>query len=190
VRRFKIAILVAVCTLLVPLLYTILLLQGKIAISKWTPKGLSIMAQATAPPADLDELLVSVPLDIAAKGSTAEAHFTNKYAGRYDVGVLLSGYNSYWMDKPRHGLASLKLKLHVEFFSRQSLLLVRGVDADAGPFCSPHTGNGLWLSSYECPDDLPLDEEITCHVTVVEPDRELSVRFGSAIFFMQKSVGK
>jgi hypothetical protein len=169
-----------------------LMLSGAIQIPSWTPKSASIFAQIIAHPPDCCDYLVNEEYDISKKGFTRTFTFKNKYAGRHAIGLLLEGH-TYDMDcAPHHGLPPTKLKLKFDFYSGKSLILSKQCETseiyyrDAFFFSIGDEPNGLWLNSYECPDELPIDEPITCQVTVVDPDPALQATPGPTRFFIQR----
>lgn len=163
-----------------------LMLTGTIGIPSWTPKSASLLAQRTACPADRDDFLVDDDFDTSAKGFTKSFEFTNKYAGRHAIGLLLGGYTDHMYFSAKNGLPAIKLKLEFSFFLEESLVLSKEIEYFS-PF-PPWKGHwgGLWLNSYECPENLPIGEPITCQVKVIEPDTALHTTYGPTRFFVMK----
>ena len=140
-----------------------------------------------APPKDLYDLLIKEELDISKKGLIKRFEFKNKYAGRHDGGVLLDRFTNDLYFVPLSQRYQLKLKMEVNFFVQNSLILSRVVADEYSPFVGVRKGSGFSFFIYECPKDLPVNKLITCEVIVIEPDSTLNTFYGPVRFYIKKN---
>lgn len=175
-------------SILILIVLAILLLNRAI-LSSNAPKAMRLVVSAIAPPKDYYDYLVNEKLDISEKGLTKRFEFKNRYAGWHDVGVLLEKFTDDLYFVPLSKRYNLKLKMKVNFYVQNSLILSRDVENTYDPFIG-RKGKGFIFITYDCPKDLPLDKLITCEVKVVEPDSTLSAVYGPARLYIRKMSDK
>jgi len=175
-------------SILIFIVLSILLLNRSI-LSSNTPKAMRLMVLAIAPPKDLYDYLINEELDVSKKGLIKRFEFKNKYAGWHDVGVLLDRFTDDLYFVPLSQRYNLKLKMEVNFYVQNSLVLSRVVENKYDPFIG-RKEKGFSFITYDCPKDLPLNKLITCEVKVIEPDSTLNTAYGPARFYIKKMSDK
>ena len=175
-------------SILILIALTILLLNRSL-LSSNSPKAMNLLALAIAPPKDLYEYLIDEELNISEKGLIRRFEFKNKYAGRHDIGVLLEKFSDDLYFVPLSRRYKLKLRMEVNFYLQNSLILSRIVEDKYEPFIG-RRGKGFSFIIYDSPKDLPLDKLVTCEVKILEPDNKLSTTYGPVRFFIGKMSDK
>jgi hypothetical protein len=173
--------------LIIPILASLLL--NKIILSSEAPKALRLFIMAVAPPNDLYDFLIKEEIDLSEKNSIRHYEFKNKYTGTHDVGILLKKFSADQYFKPISQRYDLKLKLQVNFYMQNRLLLSRVAEHKYDPFLGLN-GNGFSFFYYECPEDLPLNKLITCEIQIIEPDSKLLADYGPVSFYIRKMSDK
>lgn len=173
-------------SILILIVLAILLFNGW---SSTTPKTMRRFMQALAPPKDLYDYLINESLDISEKGLTKRFEFRNKYPGRHDIGILLAKFSDDLYFRPLSQRHILKLKMEVNVYSQDALILSRVVENKYDPFIG-RKGNGFSFITYESPRDLPIDKLIICEVKVLEPDDQLNTTYGPVRFYIRKMSDK
>ncbi len=190
-KTLQMGIMSSLAILLSILIFAMLaiFLLNRSILSSNAPKATRLLALAIVPPKDLYDYLINEELDISEKGVVKRFEFKNKYVGRHDVGVLLDKFSDDLYFKPLSERYRLKLKMEVNFYSQNLLILSRVVENKYDPFIG-RKGNGFSFFTYDSPKDLPLDKLITCEVKVVEPDGTLNTVYGPAKFYIKKMSDK
>jgi hypothetical protein len=172
----------------VVIVFSIFLFNGLI-LSSNAPKAIRLLVQAVAPPEDLYSYLVIQDLDISEKGLIKRFEFKNKYAGWHEAGIVLDNFPDDLYFKPLSQRYNLKLKMKVNFYFQNTLILSHVIENEYHPFLG-RRGNGFSLTSYDSPNDLPLNKLITCEVIIIAPDKELSIAYGPVRFYISKESDK
>jgi len=162
---------------------------NKSILSSNAPDVMKLIVLAVAPPKDLYDYLINEELDISKKGFTKKFEFKNKYVGRHGVGILLDKFTDDLYFVPLSQRHNLKLKMEVNFYVQNSLILSHVVENKYSPFIG-RKWSGFYFFTYDSPKDLPLDKLITCEVKVIEPDRTLNATYGPARFYINKMSDK
>jgi hypothetical protein len=143
------------------------------------------LAYMVFPPKDYYDKIINKRIDVTQKGSTTRHHFKNQYKGRYIIGLQLEKF-SY---ETKYDLGSKKyrpkLNLQIRFY-RDHLLLMTIAKDRYSSYLEKKDRGGLIIDSYLCPKDIPLDNIITCEISVIEPDIELEKKHGPIRYFIQK----
>ena len=160
-----------------------------IGLTSSYPETVRRFMRAIAPPKDLYDFLINEDLDVRERGLIKRFEFRNKYSGRHDIGILLDKFSDDLYFKPFSQRYILKLKMEVNFYLQNSLVLSRVVENKYDPFIG-RKGNGFSFITYEAPKDLPINELITCEVKVIEPDKQLYAAYGSVRFYIRKMSDK
>lgn len=164
-------------------------LLNKAILSSNTPKVMRLIVLAVAPPNDLYDYLTNEGIDVSKKGLIKRFEFRNKYVGRYDVGILLDKFTNELYFVPLSQRYNLKLRMEVNFYVKNLLILSRVVENKYDPFIG-RKGKGFSFIIYDCPKDLPHDKLIACEVKVIEPDITLTTTYGPARFYIKKMSDK
>ena len=173
-------------SILILIVLSILLLNRAI-LSSNSPKDLRHLVELLAPPKDLYDYLINEELNISEKGLIKRFEFKNKYAGSHGVGIILDKYSDDLYFKPLSQRHTLKLKMEVNFYLQNSLISSRVVEDKYNPFIGPKgRGSGFSFFIYDSPEDLPLNQLITCEVKIIEPDSNLYTAYGPVRFYIRK----
>ena len=137
------------------------------------------------PPEDLYELITKTELDITKTEAATSSKFQIKYDGPYSFGILLENLSTadYSRTKPN---PPVNLKLKLEFYeNNQPIFTAESIAIKFSPFFGLR-GNGLFLGSFETPEQIPLMKEIECKATVIVPDKALQNKYGPVWFYIKK----
>lgn len=180
--------IILICFIGVLLLFFILFLCANESILRSEKKGilgaLALLTELFNSPKDLFTPLVKEQIDISKKGNKAEFVFKHKYAGRHNIniGVEKKKLNLYIKKYGRKTSLVLDIGFYIEkkrAFSLTTYKKHRGVfyGREQGGFC---------LAIYNCPENLPMDKNIVCKITVIEPDLDLVNICGPVTFYVKK----
>ena len=167
------------------LVLILLVLVNLDSLRMWICKGqlLPSLRQAVqffAPPSDLYEFMLNEPVDLSAGSSTISYTFTNKYAGKHTIGLLLRNWAMY---PPTNIPPTFSL---VFTFSPQSQRMSQATVTNAlYPFWGLR-GDGIALLEYTTPHDLPINQPITMTVRVNRADPKLQEKHGPIAVYVQK----
>ncbi|MEW6089287.1 MAG: hypothetical protein AB1498_13400 [bacterium] len=189
-RKFQVVIMSSIILLLILILFLLVtLLFNKSILSFNAPKSIRLFVQAIATPKDFYNYLINEELDITKKGLIKRIEFKNKYTGKYDVGVLLDKMSDEIYFKPLSERYNLKLKIQIDFYLQNSLILSYFIENKYDPFIG-RNDNGFSFFTYECPKDLAISKLITCELRIIEPDDELYNTYGPVKFYIRKMSDK
>lgn len=138
-----------------------------------------LWVQIFCPPKDLFDLVVNKKIDLSKLNDSQLFTFTVKYVGSYKGGILVDmmGDDFYNYD--------LKLRMKLNFYKEGALLITKETTNDRIPFYGKR-GNGFILFEFSCPEDIPIDTEIRCELTVLTVDKALDRQYGSVRLYIQK----
>lgn len=147
------------------------------------PKSIKLLSQGVLRPKDLYSELVRGEIDISHKGDKKIFTFKNKYAGKHDVGLLLENFRDdlYFDQNTR---TAIELKMEINFLVDGKSIMTRQISGGYSPFMG-RTGSGFSAMHYIVPDELPINEPISCVVQIVEPDAHLN-KYAPAHFSIRK----
>ncbi len=143
------------------------------------PTAVKTLTQLMFPPNDLYNKLAETSLD-SNKLDKINISLSHKYSGRYQIGLLFSNFDSglYWNKK------RLDMEIDATCFLGNNILLKRRM-TDAYPFLSKE-GGGYALDVYSVPNDLPLDELVTCELIFLKFKNTLFDKLGNTKLYVQK----
>lgn len=143
------------------------------------------LVNVVAPPTDLYKPLINSEINISDKGKIYTYNYKHKYIGTYDIGIYLDNYSDKLQFVSKDKRYKLKLKLEIKLFYKDKVYLTKVLEENYSPF-SGASGSGFSLMYYKCPLDLPVNQDITCEVKVIESDDVLSNNYGPVKFYIQK----
>lgn len=184
--KWKVLIASLAIVVLVPLmvLFCAIAFNSSILRNDLFPKKLRGLIELFVPPKDLYSRLVEEEIDISTKGAQKSFKFKNKYFRTHSVGLMSRGFNADWYFRWREDRIT-PLRLEVSFFVDGKKLLSKVVGEDCSPFIGRKNG-GFSLMLYDCPEDLPIDQLITCEVRVIQPDEAMYQTYGPIECYIQK----
>lgn len=182
----KIFILIVLIAILLVFIFAIIFFNEAIMrTSRDNP--MRIIVSVFNPPKDLFNYLVREKIDLAKAGNRYIYEFSNKYKGKYIVGMLLDNFSKdlYFSQTKEIPEAIME----VRFFNSGDLIFSKIIDGKYGAFLGKD-GSGYILFTYLCPEELPIDETMTCKVNIIKGDSAFLKKYGPAQFFIKKTSDK
>lgn len=136
--------------------------------------SLRLLVELFRAPADLYTDLGGTEIDIGQKGAGSELVYTNRYRDLHAVVLVFENRRSDLY----HKQGRVKLRLNLSFVVDRKEVLTQTYIGRWSPFLR-ETDFGLVLSTYSCPEVLPLDRPILLRVSVVEADHDLKREAGN-----------
>lgn len=141
-------------------------------------------------PSDYYMPVVNEEFDISQKGTTKRFIFNLKYDRSYTAGIMLKKYrDSKDYNKSLSERYKTTLQLEINFYVDNVLTLSKEFRGEPSPFYGLY-GDGWILVHYKCPEELPINKNITCEVKIIEPDKYLQEHYGPASFYIAKMSDK
>ena len=125
-----------------------------------------------SPPDDLYDSLYEYPLDLSVEGTTHTFTFTNIYAGRHAVSLILKDFSMFSQSNaiPRFSISftfSTSNQLHTQSMATNLKYEFWG---------AKRSGGAILL--YSTPDDLPIDQPINVTFMVERADNAFQSKYG------------
>jgi hypothetical protein len=132
------------------------------------------------PPADLYSVLDASSVDLTAEGGTTALNFANRYPGQHTIGILV--------ERPTPTARSYRMDFALDIAVRRDheVLLAASVNEPYMLFWGGEGNSGIAMLKYTVPGQLPLGVPLRAEVTVVRPDPEFPVRYGSTTLYVKK----
>lgn len=137
------------------------------------------------PPSDLFEPLLVKDIDLLNSKQEQEYKFKIKYIGPYSISVLFGQFDEELYNKTYE----LNLKLKFDFCDEKGqCLITKYSDSSYSPFYGK-IGNGLDLSLFEVPKEIPNGKIVKLKIKVIQIDKKIG-KYGSSMICIQKSSEK
>jgi len=132
-------------------------------------------------PDDLYVPIVLAPFDVANSSSSYTTSFENKYPGFHAIGLIVQ------KPPPVGEGYKVDFELEVSVLKGDKALLSQHLSQPILPFWSGEIGtSGVGLLTYQVPDDLPEDENLTLVVKVLKSGTEFVNLYGKTQLFVKK----
>jgi len=123
--------------------------------------------QLFCPPKDLYKFILNEQIDIAKIDNIQTFSFKLKYIGPYRVVIVLDGFSGKLY---REGY-DLKLRVKLDFYKDDVLLISKIPTDNYDKFWA--LKEGKIDCDFNSPEDIPIDTEVTCKVTILATDEYL-----------------
>ena len=177
-RKRTIRIL-SILGLLLALPISIWLLNGVILRSN-SPAALKTVVQLLVPPKDLYKPLVAKSIDFEEGTTLKIPSYHHEYVGNHELGIFFDNPDALTFQTNSKLRLIANLECSVEGKLRYSRII------ESGNLFFGSQGSGYGLNTYVVPRDLPLDETISCMLTVSGMDIELIKKYGPIRIYVKK----
>ncbi len=150
--------------------------------SQISEKKSAFLRNILSPPSDLYDVVIDKKIDAGKDKGIATIAFRIKHHGRYSTGIFLERLpDDFW----KTNYAELKLNIKLSFYFGDQLLLIQEPITPLLHFVGKNE-QGVWFSTFEAPDDLPVDNNLNCKLEVIISDKEFEKKYGPIRFYIQK----
>jgi hypothetical protein len=141
-----------------------------------------VLRNILSPPSDLYNALVDKRIDTDKDKYIDAITFKIKYHGRYSTGIFLERLPANFR---KTNYDDLKLNIKLSFYIGDQLLLIQEPIKPLLHFVGK-SEQGVWFSTFEAPDDLPVDDSLNCKLEVTIFDKKFVTIHGPIRFYIQK----
>ena len=142
-----------------------------------------------SPPRDYYIPLFKEDFDISKDGLSKEIVFKHNYEGNHSFGILLEHFSDDLYYVPLSKRYKLKLKMEINFYSNNELILTKKIENIYEPFIGD-IGRGFSFFTYKVPQELPINKDIVVHIKILETDKYLFETYGPTKLYIEKRSDK
>lgn len=177
-KKYISAILIVQLTVVI--LFVVCLYVYKLQILRSTTAPIFIKSLVTLflPPRDLYTPLATREIEISSVSELVPLKFQNKYLGWHSIRIFYEKSDSIPL------VEKINLSSKIQCYIGNKLILSKDI-VYGEPYLA-EGGVGFILTTYEVPDDLPLDVMINCGIYLYSDSRAKLAQFGKLKFIVQK----